>query len=144
MTITVVLIRLMHSLHRVETVPARVVHTPDAPAHTQTGFLHLSSCFRKAHLQILMWQSLTGKVWTLGSCKYWVCRVSGQQSQPVVEGSAQLRKASIYCPHLKYPMTNVHADIHMANNRLQVGCDPGAHCCLACVHALHSHTACDP
>lgn len=50
----------------------------------------------------------------------WMCRVSGQQSQPVVEGSAQLRKASIYCPHLKYPMTNVHADIHMANNRLQV------------------------
>ncbi|KAL3160063.1 hypothetical protein ABBQ38_009778 [Trebouxia sp. C0009 RCD-2024] len=47
-------------------------------------------------------------------------KVSGQQSQPVVEGSAQLRKASIYCPHLKYPMTNVHADIHMANNRLQV------------------------
>ena len=48
------------------------------------------------------------------------CRVSGQQEQPVVEGSAQLRKAAIYCPHFKYPMTNVHADITMANNLLQV------------------------
>lgn len=61
------------------------------------------------------------------------CRVSGQQSQAVVEGSAQLRKASIYCPHLKYPMTNVHADIHMANNRLQVRSEPGTQLvlCLA-------------
>ena len=50
----------------------------------------------------------------------WDGRVSGQQEQPVVEGSAQLRKAAIYCPHLKYPMTNVHADIKMANNHLQV------------------------
>lgn len=38
----------------------------------------------------------------------------------MVEGSAQLRKAAIYCPHFKYPMTNVHADITMANNLLQV------------------------
>lgn len=49
-----------------------------------------------------------------------VCRVSGQQEQPIIEGSAQLRKAAIYCPHFKYPMTNVHADINMANNHLQV------------------------
>ncbi|KAL0030394.1 hypothetical protein WJX79_000988 [Trebouxia sp. C0005] len=47
-------------------------------------------------------------------------RVSGQQEQPIIEGSAQLRKAAIYCPHFKYPMTNVHADINMANNHLQV------------------------
>lgn len=41
----------------------------------------------------------------------------------MVEGEAQIRKASIHCTYLKEPMTNVYADVSLANDQLQVS-DP--------------------
>ena len=57
-----------------------------------------------------------------------LCSVAGHQEQPVVEGEAQIRKASIHCTYLKEPMTNVYADVSLANDQLQVSADI-VHCC---------------
>ena len=49
-----------------------------------------------------------------------LCRMQGQQDQPVMEANTQLRKGTIKCEKFESPMTNVYTDIRMANNELQV------------------------
>lgn len=49
-----------------------------------------------------------------------LCRMRGQQDQPVMEANTQLRKGTIKCEKFESPMTNVYTDIRMANNELQV------------------------
>ncbi|KAK9804274.1 hypothetical protein WJX72_004315 [[Myrmecia] bisecta] len=47
-------------------------------------------------------------------------RVHGALARPTVEGNAQINRAGIFCPMLKYPMTNVGATVSIRNDVLKV------------------------
>ena len=49
------------------------------------------------------------------------CRMHGKVHDTAVAGEAQVAKATINCPHLRYPMTGVGANISLQDDALQVG-----------------------
>ena len=49
------------------------------------------------------------------------CRMHGKVHDTAVAGEAQIAKATINCPHLRYPMTGVGANISLQDDALQVG-----------------------
>lgn len=49
------------------------------------------------------------------------CRMHGKVHDTAVAGEAQIAKATIICPHLRYPMTGVGANISLQDDALQVG-----------------------
>ena len=48
------------------------------------------------------------------------CRMHGKVHDTAVAGEAQIAKATINCPHLRYPMTGVGANILLQDDALQV------------------------
>ncbi len=48
-------------------------------------------------------------------------RVHGSLESPEVEGAARTGKATILCPYLKFPITNLGGLLRLSDNMLTVG-----------------------